>query len=58
MDIDVNVDIIKERFAFFSRIGSRELSIDSKASSIAYHKRIEIMNNLLNEDIREPVNNL
>jgi len=54
--MDVDTDIIRRRSTSSSKVSSRESLIDSKASSMAYHKRIEIMNNLLNNDIWEPIN--
>ena len=55
-NMDVDTDIIRRRYTSSSKVSSRESLIDSKASSMAYHKRIEIMNNLLNNDIWEPIN--
>ena len=55
-NMDVDTDIIRRRSTSSSKVSSRESLIDSKASSMAYHKRIEIMNNLLNNDIWEPIN--
>ena len=50
-DIDVNTDIIRGRSTSSSKVSSRESLIDYKASSIAYYERMEIMNNLLDNDV-------
>ena len=55
MDMDVNTDIIRGRSASSNRISSRESSTHLNASSVPYHKRMGIQNNLLNEDVQEPV---
>ena len=51
MDMNIDIDIIRERSASSSRINSRESLIDSKASSMAYHERMEVINNLLNDNV-------
>ena len=55
MDIDIDINMIRGRSTSSSQISFRESSTYSAASSIPYHKRIEIQNNLLNEDEQEPV---
>jgi len=50
IDIDVDINIIRERSAFSSQISSRELLTHLAISSIPYHERIEIQNNLQNKD--------
>ena len=50
-----NMDIIRGRSASSSQISSRESLTHSAASSTPYHERMEIQNNLLNEDEQEPV---
>jgi len=55
MDMDINVDIIRERSTSFSQISFKEPLIHSASSSIPYCKRIKIQNNLLNEDKQELV---
>jgi len=50
MDIDIDINMIRGRSTSSSQISFRESSTHSAASSIPYHKRIEIQNNLLNED--------
>jgi len=50
MNMDVNTDIVRGRFASFSKNSSRELSITFQTSSMAYHERIEVMNNLLSKN--------
>ena len=54
MDIDSN--IIRGRSVFPSSKSSRSTSIISKASSMLYHKRIEINNNLPDEEFVNPIN--
>ena len=49
--MDVNTDIIRKRSTFSSKVSSRESLIDSKALSIAYYERIEVMNNLLDNNV-------
>ena len=58
INIDINSDIIRERFTFSSKNSSRELSILSNTLFMAYHKHIEVINNILNKDIWEPVDSL
>jgi len=48
--IDVNSDIIRRR------INSRSTSIVSKASSIPYHKRMEINNDLPDKEFIDSIN--
>jgi len=55
MDIDIDIDMIRRRSTSSSQISSKELLTYSVVSSIPYHKRIEIQNNLLNEDKQELV---
>jgi len=55
MDMDVDTDIIRGISASSSKFSSRESSTHSTASSIPYHERMEIQNNLLNKDDQEPV---
>ena len=55
MDMDMNTNIIRERSAFSNKFSFRESSTHSITSSILYHKRMEIQNNLLNENIYEPI---
>lgn len=50
-NMDVNTDIIRKRSTFSSKVSSRESLIDSKALSIAYYERIEVMNNLLDNNV-------
>ena len=50
MNMDVDTNIVRERFASFSKNSSRELSITFQASSMAYHERMEVINNLLSEN--------
>jgi len=58
IDMDIDTDFIRERSAFSSRINSRKLSIDSTALSMAYYKRMEIINNILNKDVQKLVDSL
>ena len=55
MDIDVNINILREKSAFSSQVSSRKSLTHSVASSTPYHKRIEIQNNLLNKDEQKAV---
>ena len=55
MDIDVDIDMIRRRSTSFSQISSRKSPTHSVASSVPYHERMEIQNNLLNKDKQEPV---
>jgi len=55
MDIDSNNDI-KERTTSPENLSSRSYSVSSIASSVLYHKRMEINNNLLNKETIEPIN--
>jgi len=56
--MDFDTDIIRGRFAFSSKNSFRELSITSQASSMAYHERMEVINNLLSEDSQNPIDSL
>jgi len=49
MDVDNN--FIRERSNSFSKVSSRSASVLSAASSIPYYERMEIKNDLSNEDI-------
>jgi len=51
IDMDINTDIIRERFISSSKVSSRELSTHSTVSLTLYHQRMEIQNNFLDEDI-------
>ena len=55
MDMNINIDIIRGRSAFSSRISPRESLTHSTASSALYHERMETMNNILDEDIQDLV---
>jgi len=58
MDMDINTDIVRGRSALSSKNSSRELSILFQASSMAYHERMEIMNNFLSKDIQDLIDSL
>ena len=45
MDMDIDIDILRERSASSSINSSRESSMYSNASSVPYHKRMEIQSN-------------
>jgi len=47
MDMDVDIDVLRGRSASFSINSSRESSMHSNASSVPYHKRMEIQSNNL-----------
>ena len=55
MDTDVNINMIRRRSTFFGQISSRGLPTHLVASLVLYHERMDIQNNLLNEDKQEPV---
>ena len=55
--MDINSNVIRERFTFSSKTNSREASVLLNASSTPYHKRIEINNNLPDEDVWDPIDN-
>ena len=50
-----NFDNVRRRSPSPSRVTSRSTSIISKTSSIPYHKRMEIQNDFLEEELREPI---
>jgi len=50
MNIDIDNNILRERSTSSSCISLRESSTHSAASSLPYHKRMEIQNNNLNEN--------
>jgi len=56
--MDINANIFRERSALSSKKSFRKSSFLSQASLMAYHKRMEIMNNLLSEDIQNPIDSL
>ena len=53
MDMNVNYDTIRERPKFSNNNSSRELSILSNASSMAYHKCMEALNNILHNKVQD-----
>ena len=55
MDMNINIDIIRERSTFSSRISSRESLTHSTVSLALYHEKMETMNNIMDEDIQNPV---
>jgi len=55
--MNMNIDMIREISTSSSQISFKESSTHSAISSTLYYKRIEIQNNLLNEDIQKPVKN-
>ena len=53
-----NYDDIREKTSLTSsKVSLRNVSVVSKASSIAYHKRMEIQNELPDKDFVEPIDN-
>ena len=50
-----NYDNARERSSSSSFVSSRSTSVESKASSIPYYKRIVIQNDLLDEEFKEPI---
>jgi len=57
MDIDNfdNYNDVRGRYHSLSNVSSRSTSVISKASSIPYHKKMVINNDLPNEEFMEPV---
>ena len=58
IDMNIDTDIVRGRSTFSNLNSSRKLSILSKMLSIAYHEWMEVINNLLSNDIRNPINSL
>ena len=55
--IDINSnDDVKERTTSLENSSFRSYSVSSMASSVPYHKRMEINNNLLDKEAIEPIN--
>ena len=53
-----NYNNAKERTSFLSsKVSLRNTSVNSKASSMEYHKRMEIQNELSDKKLIEPINN-
>jgi len=53
-----NYNNAKERTSFLSsKVSLRNTSVNSKASSMGYHKRMEIQNKLSDKELIEPINN-
>ena len=55
MDMDINAEIIRERFTSSSKVSLRELSTHLTASFTPYYKRMEIQNKFLDKDTQEPI---
>ena len=55
IDINIKTDIVRGKSTSSSKNNFIKSSILSQASLMAYHERIEIMNNLLNEDIQDSI---
>jgi len=55
MDMDIDTNIIRERFTFSSKVSSKKLSTHLPTFSTSYHQRMEIQNNFFDEDIQEPI---
>ena len=53
MAMDINDDIIRERFTSSTRSISKSTLVSSTISSILYHQRMEINNNLSNKDLEK-----
>ena len=51
MDINVNIDIIREKSTFSSKFSSRELLTHSTALFVSYHEKMEAQNNFLDEKV-------
>jgi len=54
--IPSNMDIIRGRPTSSNKVSLRELSTHSNASSVLYHERMEARNNILDEEMQEPIN--
>jgi len=54
-NMNVNINFIRERTNSPSNVSSRGTSVLLKAFSISYYERMEIKNNLPNEDIVNPI---
>ena len=55
MDMNVDYDIIRGRLTFSSKVSLRSSSVISNALSTLYHERMEINNNLPDENSRDSV---
>ena len=55
MDIDVNCNNIKKRSALSSKANSRSSLISSSTSSMPYHEYMDMNNNILDDNIQEPI---
>jgi len=53
MDMNVNYDTIRGRPKFSSDNSSRESSVLSNASSMAYHECMEVLNNILPNEVQD-----
>ena len=60
MEMDINnvndFDNIRGRINFFSKVSSRSISVFSNASSISYHERMVINNNLPDKELKKLIN--
>jgi len=52
-DMDINYDTIRGRPKSSSNNSSRELFVLSNVSSIAHHKHMEALNNILPEEVQK-----
>jgi len=57
IDIDKvnNFDNVRGRFSSSSKVSSRSTSVSSSVSSILYHERIVINNDLSDEEFKKPI---
>ena len=55
MDMDIDSDTIRGRSTSLSKTNSREASVLLNASTTPYHERMEINNNLPDEDVQGPI---
>ena len=55
ININININMIRRRSTFSSQINFRKSSTHSTVSLTPYYERLEIQNNLLNEDKQELV---
>ena len=56
MNMNVNYNTIRERPKFSSNNSSRESSILSNTSSMAYYECMEALNNILPDEVQDPSN--
>jgi len=53
MNMDINYDTIRGRSKFSSNNSSRESSVLSNTSSMAYHECMGVLNNILSNEVQD-----